>query len=144
MKKFIILLFALVILPVMADAQIVVKDKNTTETLLSIRMGFIALNCSGGSYYLAMSTTNKFDRPMILPLGKDKDEACATIESLIEITTTIGKDDCVRIESAAGEEFRIYRFAKNTITINADGYAAASNTSKAELNRILDKIMSHQ
>lgn len=139
MKKFITLIVSLMMLPIITDAQIVVKDKTNTETLLSIRMGFIKLNYDG-SYFLAMSTTNQFDRPMILPLGKDKAEAIKTIESLIEITSTIKKGDCIKIESAYGTEFRIYRFAKNTITINADGYAAASNTNKAELNKILDII----
>ena len=87
-----------------------------------------------------MSTTNQFDSPMILPLGKDKTEAIKTIKALIEITTTIKTGDCITIESIYGTEFRIYRFAKNTIVINADGYAAASNTNKAELTKILDMI----
>lgn len=140
MKKILIALIALVALSShVADAQIKVKSKSNMETLLSIRMGFITLNYDG-SYYLAMSTTNKFDKPMILPLGKSKEEAIETTKSLIEITTTIGKGDCVKIVSAYGTEFRIYRFAKNTITINADGHAAASNTNKAELTKILDKI----
>ena len=140
MRRIIYIIFAtMFLLPTQADAQIVVKDKMNIETLLSIRMGFIKLNYDG-SYYLAMSTTNQFDRPMILPLGKDKTEAIKTIEALIEITTTIKNGDCIKIESAYGTEFRIYRFAKNTITINADGYAAASNTNKAELTKILDKI----
>lgn len=140
MKKIIIaIIAAMVLMPTMADAQISVSSKTNTERLLSIRMGFITLNYDG-QYYLAMSTTNQFDKPMILPLGKTKEEAIETTKSLIEITTTIGKGDCVEIVSAYGTQFRIYRFAKNTITINADGYAAASNTNKAELTKILDKI----
>lgn len=139
MKRIIVLIIAALTFCTISEAQISVKSKSTTERLLSIRMGFITLNYDG-QYFLAMSTTNQFDKPMILPLGKTKNEATETIKSLIEITTTIGKGDCVRIVSAYGTEFRIYRFAKNTITINADGYTAASNTSKAELIKILDAI----
>ena len=139
MKKILLMVIAFMTLVPMADAQITVKEKSNRETLLSIRMGFITLNYDG-SYYLAMSTTNQFDNPMILPLGKEKKDAMSTIQALIDITTTIQKGDCVRIESAYGEEFRIYRYAKNTITINADGYAASSNTNKAELTKILDAI----
>jgi len=138
MKKFVIFIIAMM-MTVIADAQITIKGKSNTETLLSIRMGFITLKYDG-TYYLTMSTTNQFDDPMILPLGKDKKEAMQTLDALIDITTSIKKGDCIKIESIYGEEFRIYRFAKNTITIHADGYAAPSNTNKLELTRILDHL----
>lgn len=139
MKKIVILIIALMSLSSLANAQITIKGKQNTETLLSIRMGFIRLNYDG-SYYLAMSTTNQFDDAMILPLGKNKQEAMTTTQSLIDISTTIKKGDCIEVESIYGQTFRIYIFAKNTITIQSDGYAAMSNTNKAELTRILDTI----
>lgn len=140
MKKILIaLIAALAFLPTIAEAQISVTSKSNNEKLLSIRMGFITLNYDG-SYYLGMQTTNQFDNHMILPLGKTKEEAIKTVQALIDITTTIAKGDCITIESVYGTKFRIYRYAKNTITIHADGYAGYSNTNKNELTRILDTI----
>ena len=139
MKKIILILIAFMTLVPMADAQITIKSKSNKETLLSIRMGFITLNYDD-RYYLALSTTNQFDDLMILPLGKEKKEAMSTIEALIDITTTIKKGDSVSIESIYGQEFLISWFAKNTILIHSKGYAASSNTNKAELTRILDAI----
>lgn len=123
----------------MADAQFKVKSTYKTEHILSIRLGFIDLNYDG-SYYLAMETTNQFDDPLILPLGKSKQKAMETIESLINITTTIKKEDTITIMTLYGEEFRIYKHGKNIISIDADYRAGYSNITKAELKRILDTI----
>lgn len=139
MKKIIMIVITMMMLiPSVANSQIKVTGKVSTEKLLSIRMGFIELKYDG-SYYLLMSTTNRFDDPIILLLGKDKEEAMQTLQSLIDITTSIQKGECITIENAA-EELRIYRQAKNTILIFTNGRAGNSNTNKAELTRCLDAV----
>lgn len=128
-------------MPAIADAQITIKSKSNTKTLLSIRMGVITLEYEENDcFYLAMSTTNQFDDAIILPLGKDKREAMQTLNDLIDITTSMKKGDSITIESAYDREFRIYRRAKNTIAIYADGYAGSASTNAAELKRILDHL----
>lgn len=141
MKKVIIAcLLGMMLLPCKAGAQIVVTGKSQAETITSIRMGFIRLNYDG-EYYLSMSTTNQFDDRMVISLGKDKKEAAQTMQSLLDIVTGIKKGECVRIRNTAGEEFRIYRFAKKSITIHSDGYAAASNMSVREAEALLEGVL---
>lgn len=139
MRKIIMIVISMMMLmPSVANAQIKVTSKVSTERLLSIRMGFIELKYNG-SYYLMMSTTNRFDDPIILLLGKDKEEAMQTLQSLIDITTSIKKGDCVTIQNAS-EELQIYRYAKNTISIYSEGRAGSANTNKSELTRCLDAV----
>ena len=127
------------LMPMMAEAQIKITEKSNTQKLMTIRMGKINLFFDN-DYYLALETSNQFDDPMILPLGKDKKTAIETLENLIDIVASIKKGDAIKIESAYEREFRIYRSAKNTISIHSDGYAGFAYTTKAELTRLLDCV----
>lgn len=140
MKKILTIILALMMMPAMADAQIKITGKRNVQTLMSIRMGMIDLDYDG-KYYLAMRTSNQFDDTMILPLGGDKQVAMQTLQDLIDIATSLKKGDSIKIESAYGREFRIYRLAKNAVGIYADGYAGYASTSKTELTRLLDCVM---
>lgn len=140
MKKiFVIIISTMILMPTMADAQIKIESRKTTETLLSLRMGFIDLTYNG-SYFLSMSTTNQFDDPIVISLGKDKQEAMQTLQNLIDLTTSIKKGECITIENTFGEKLRIFRYCKNTISIFSDGRAGSSNTNKSELSRCLDSV----
>ena len=81
MKKIFILIMTM-LMPMMAEAQIKITEKSNTQKLMTIRMGKINLFFDN-DYYLALETSNQFDDPMILPLGKDKKTAIETLENLM-------------------------------------------------------------
>ena len=140
MKKLVIILIALLSFGAMANAQIQVTHKSSIQTLTSVRLGFISLMTNDGHFYLSFQTSNQFDDSMIIKLGEDKKEAIETLQSFISIIVSMKKGDSVTINSA-NKEFRLYRYAKNTILIFADGYAGNSNTNKAEMEKFLDYLM---
>lgn len=142
MKKIIIaIISAMILMPTMAEAQIQKKSTSKTETLLSLRMGYMNLKYSEGTYFLTMLTTNQFDDAMILKIGETKESAIQSLNDLMEICTTITGQDCVRIDNGYGRELRFYKGAMGGVTIQADGYAGYVNTAKSEFKKMLNKLV---
>lgn len=127
-------------MPTMADAQIKKKSTTKTETILSLRMGCMNLKLSEGTYYISMLTTNQFDDAMLLKLGNSKESAIQSLNDLIEISSNISGQECVKIDNGYGRELRIYKGAMGGISIHADGYAGCVNTAKSEFRKMLDKL----
>ena len=141
MKKiFLAFISVLMLIPAIADAQIQKKSSTKTETLLSLRMGYMNLKISDGTYIITMLTTNKFDDAIVLKLGDTKDSAIHSLNDLIDISSTISGEDCVRIDNGFGRELRFYKGAMGGIVIKADGYAGVVNTAKSEFKKFLDKL----
>lgn len=140
MKKIIAIIITLLSFGAMADAQIQITHKSNTKTLTSVRLGFISMLRNSGYFYLVFQTNSQFDDSMIIQLGKDKKESIETLQSLIDIIASMKKGDSVTINNL-GQEFRLYRYAKNSITIHADGFAGNSNTNKNEMEFFLDHLM---
>jgi hypothetical protein len=141
MKKiFIAIISAMILMPMMADAQIQKKATTKIETLLSLRMGYMNLKLSEGTYFISMLTTNQFDDAMVLKLGETKESAAQSLNDLMEISTTISGQECVRIDNGYGRELRFYKGAMGGVTIQADGYAGVVNTAKSEFKKMLDKL----
>lgn len=141
MKKIIVAIICLMMLPIMADAQIQKKSTTKTETLLSLRMGYMKLTLSDGKYVIRMLTTNQFDDALILKIGETKESAIQSLNDLMEICTTITGQDCVRIDNGYGRELRFYKGAMGGVTIHADGYAGYVNTAKSEFKKMLDQLV---
>ena len=142
MKKiFIAIITAMILMPIMADAQIQKKSTTKTETLLSLRMGYMNLKLSEGMYFITMLTTNQFDDAMLLKLGDTKESAIQSLNDLMEITSSISGQECVRIDNGFGRELRFYKGAMGGVSINADGYAGTVNTAKSEFKKMRDKLM---
>ena len=142
MKKIIIaIISAMILMPTMADAQIQKKSTTKTETILSLRMGYINLRLSEGTYFIAMLTTNQFDDAMLLKLGDTKESAVQSLNDLIEISSNITGQECVRIDNGYGRELRFYKGVMGGVSINADGYAGSVNTAKSEFKKMRDKLM---
>lgn len=142
MKKiFIAIISAMILMPIMADAQIQKKSTTKTETLLSLRMGYMNLKLSEGMYFITMLTTNQFDDAMLLKLGDTKESAIQSLNDLMEITSSISGQECVRIDNGFGRELRFYKGAMGGVSINADGYAGTVNTAKSEFKKMRDKLM---
>lgn len=142
MKKILIaIITAMILMPIMADAQIQKKSTIKTETLLSLRMGYMNLKLSEGMYFITMLTTNQFDDAMLLKLGDTKESAIQSLNDLMEITSSISGQECVRIDNGFGRELRFYKGAMGGVTIQADGYAGYVNTAKSEFKKMLNKLV---
>lgn len=141
MKKIIIaIISAMILMPTMVDAQIQKKSTTKTETLLSMRMGYMNLKYSEGTYFITMLTTNQFDDAMVLKLGNSKDSAIQSLNDLIDISSNISGKECVRIDNGYGRELRFYKGTMGGVTIMADGYAGVVNTAKSEFKKCLNKL----
>lgn len=141
MKIIIAIIYAMMLMPIMADAQIQVKKQPQIETIKSIRMGYVTLTKSQDIYCLCLTSDNQFDKAYVIMLGKGKEAAVQSLNSLIEVASTITKKDTFEFNDGI-KDFRIYRgMLKNEVWFKADGYAGYGKTSKAELNQLLESIL---
>lgn len=113
MKKIIIaIISAMILLPTMANAQITIgQKKSTMKKVATISMSWYDLYELNGEYLLSLKSTNQFDDYFWLHLGK-KEEAVESLNSLIEMCSSLGKDDVVEISNGIGKTYRVYKYAK--------------------------------
>ena len=105
MKKIIIALIALMMIPALADAQIVVKEKKTTPVkVATISVGWYDLYIYEGIYMLSLKSTNQFDDHFWLRLG-NREEAIVSLTTLIELCDTIKKDDFIEISNGLNKTY---------------------------------------
>ena len=142
MKKIIIaIISAMILLPTIAEAQIQVKKQPKIETIKSLRMGYVDLCKSDDIYFLSLRSDNQFDNPYFILLGKGKEAAIESLNSLVEVASTITKDDSFEFNDGRND-FYIFRGAfKGEVWFKAKGYAGYGKTSKAELNQLLESIL---
>lgn len=141
MKKILTLIVALLTIGMAADAQVQIKKKSTSENIYSGRMGNISVDCMDGSYFLAICSTNQFDKFYVIHLGENAKDAITSIESFIEIAKTIKKGESYDIETPT-KTFTIYKGAfKNEIWFKASGHAGYAVTNVNEMNKILDAFV---
>ena len=138
MKKIVMIVISMMMLmPSVAEAQIVVNKKPSLEKLVNLRMGWVSLNKYEDTYLLILQSDNQFDDSYIIQLGENETEAKQSLEALIEAASTIGKDDSMAFQSGT-KEYRIYRgLVKGELWFKADGFAGWGKTSKMELNKLL-------
>ena len=141
MKKIIIAIISvLILMPTMADAQIQVNKCPKVETIKSIRLGYVTLDKTEEVYFLSMISDNQFDNSYIIVLGEGKDAATQSLNSLIEISSTITKEDSFEFNDGL-YDYHIFRGPfKSEVWFKADGYAGYGKTSTAELNSLLKAL----
>lgn len=137
MKKIIIaIISAMILMPTIAEAQIQVNKQPKRETIKSLRMGYVTLTKTEETYFLSMISDNQFDKSYVILLGESKEAAIQSLNSLIEISSTITKDDSFEFNDGI-KNYRIYRgMFKSEVWFKADGYAGYGKTSTTELNNL--------
>lgn len=107
---------------------------------MSLRMGMVSLNQIGDNFYLVLQSDNHYDKAYVIHLGKEKAASMQSLESLIEIASTIKKDDFYQLDNT-DENLTIMRgLVKTEIWIKGRYHAGYGKTSKGELEKILDKL----
>ena len=141
MKKIIIaIISAMILMPTIAEAQIQVNKQPKRETIKSLRMGYVTLTKTEETYFLSMISDNQFDKSYVILLGESKETAIQSLNSFIEISSTITKDDSFEFNDGI-KNYRIYRgMFKSEVWFKADGYAGYGKTSTTELNNLLKAL----
>ena len=141
MKKIIIaIISAMILMPTIAEAQIQVNKQPKRETIKSLRMGYVTLTKTEETYFLSMISENQFDKSYVILLGESKETAIQSLNSFIEISSTITKDDSFEFNDGI-KNYRIYRgMFKSEVWFKADGYAGYGKTSTTELNNLLKAL----
>ena len=141
MKKILILFATLMMMPVIAEAQIVVKERTKVETIKKLRMGWVSLDKTGTSYFLCVRSDNQFDDTYTIHLGQSKEDAIASLNTLIEVAKTLKKDESVKFDNI-NEELSIYSgVLKKEIWFKSQYRAGWGKVSKMELNTLLDALL---
>ena len=141
MKKIIIaIISAMILMPTMADAQIQVKKQPKIETIKSLRMGYVDLCKSEEIYFLSLRSDNQFDDPYFILLGEGKEAAIESINSLIEVASTITKEDSFEFNDGRKDFYILRGMFKGEVWFKADGYAGYGKTSTMELSNLLKAL----
>ena len=141
MKKIIIaIISALILLPIMADAQIQVNKQPKRETIKSLRMGYVELTKTSNTYFLTMISDNQFDKAYVIMLGVSYEAAVESLNSLIEVSTTITKDDFYKFNDSINDYYIYKGMFKSEVWFKSRGYAGYGKTSTAELNSLLKAL----
>ena len=110
MKRLLLLAVVAVMAAGTATAQIQIGKKNEkVETLGSVRMGAIALKKGFGDFYITGQTTNRFDDPIILDLGKTKEQARESFEGLLSLFD-LGNKESANFKDANGREWFVIKY----------------------------------
>lgn len=130
-----------VMLPSIANAQIVIKEKTKIETIKSLRLGNVRLECSDEYYMLTIASDNSLEEPYVLALGLGKAQAAASLKTLISLSSSLKKNEFVDFTSGS-QEFTICRgLVKNEIWLNNKFHVGRGRISKNELDALLDSIL---
>ena len=140
MKKTLALLALLIIsVGAMAQLNVTAQIDNTTEKLGQE----IWYNATDSTYYLTLATTNQFDKPMLLKLGKGKQSATQTLKDLKSLISTLSKGDDVIIDNGYGRQYTITKYDNKNLIITAEGYAGHRFIWAMKLDRWTDIIKEH-
>ena len=144
MKKIIIaIISAMILLPTMADAQIKVEKQNKMEKVAVISPQWYTLYYSQDNYYLSLKSTNQFDDNFFIVLG-NKEEAIESMETLISLCDSLGKDDSVEFKNGAGKTYVIYKYMGGiSFHQREPGMAGFTYIVKAYLKKTKAKIEEH-
>lgn len=145
MKRYLLILLALVTFAGIADAQISIKKSDTgkakQETTLSMSWSWIY--SADNSYFIVMKSDNQFDDSFWLKMGETQEECIETINSLLELCKTIGESDRYEIDNGAGETFDVTQYkalGATGIRFHGDGYAGSAFLLASNLNKALKWI----
>lgn len=141
MKQIFILIMATLMFPMMADAQIVIKEQRTAPTkIATISMSWYDLYEQNGEFSLSLKSTNQFDDHFWLHLGT-KEEAIESLNALIEMCGSLGKEDVVEISNGAGKTYRVRKNGKGLSFHQKEvGMAGYATINKMYLVKTLNVI----
>lgn len=110
MKTILILAVMAIMVVGTAQAQIQIGKKNEkVETLGSVRMGAIALKYGFGDYYITSQTSNQFDDPIIIDLGKTIEQARESFDGLLSLYD-LGNKESATFKDANGREWFVIKY----------------------------------
>ena len=115
MKKFIVFLFTILfgfVLSVNAQIKITNTQQNRVVEVKTLDFGETnKLLRSGNDYIYAITqTTNRFDKPMLLLLGSDKEEILYSLNVLYSTIDTIGDEEIITIDNGFGSEYKLSKW----------------------------------
>lgn len=145
MKKILILAVLAIMAVGSANAQIQIGKKNDkVETLGSVRMGAISLKYGFGDYYILGSTTNQFDDPVIINLGKTIDQAKESFAGLLSLYE-LKNGETTTIKDISGHEWYVGKFGgvgKGPLSFdsNSEVQAGVFTIHRAEMVNLQKKL----
>ena len=143
--KRIILALLIALLPSVSQAQLKIKSKTeAAETICSYRTGYEKLLYSEDlGYYLCLGSTNRYDKPLLFPLGEDKESAVATLKDLLSLPEAIGNEDMITVEGFVGEQVRISveeLLGIKGINFKGEGMAGTGGITPSNLKKMINKL----
>ena len=132
MKKTLALLVALLIsVGAMAQLNVTSAHDNTIEKLGQN----LKYDSADSTYYIVLTSSNRFDDPMLLKLGKGKESAMATLKDLGGFIETAAKGDIINVDNGFGKQYALSKYDKFNIMVMGKGYAGHSFIYKNKLER---------
>lgn len=140
MKKTLTLL-AMMLLSIgaMAQLEVIAEVENTIEELAKELMFDSADSC----YYVALTTSNSFDKSMIFAFGKGKISAMQTIDDILAFMKNAKKHDMIKVDNGFGKVYEISKYDNLNVIFNADGFAGYRLVYKPQLKRWRSYIEDH-
>lgn len=134
-------LFAMLLISFGAMAQLDVQQevKNTIEILTDE----LRFDSSDSCYYVGLTTSNRFDKPMIFSFGKGKKSAIQTIDDILEFMESAEKYDKIVVDNGFGILYSISKYDNFNVVLTADGYAGSRIVQGPRLRRWKSYIEDH-
>lgn len=140
MKKALTLLALLLIsMGAMAQLNVTSARENTIERLTQE----LSFDTSDSTYYIALTTSNQFDDPMLFKLGKGKESALQTIDDLLAFMEQGEKGDVITVENGFGKEYRIYVYDHLNLDMASDYHVGTRIMQKPRMKRWRRLISEH-
>lgn len=143
MKKILTIAIALFMLCPLMSAQIQIKQNAKMEKIATISASWYYLYYSDGEYLLSLKSTNQFDDSYWLHLG-NKEEALQSLDALIDLCDSLGKDDSAEISNGANKTYFVHRHMGGlSFHQKEPGMAGFTSMTKAYLKKTHAKIKEH-
>jgi hypothetical protein len=144
MKKFIAII-AILFSVMVCNAQITIVSQNEskTEKVCTLRAMYADLyHNSEVGYYITANSSNEFDDPYIITLGKEKEDAIETMNTLINV----GENKLDITAQNGTSKLRMWGdsfLGIKALFVKNEHYAGNFSLNVNELKRGLDKLKSH-
>lgn len=141
MKKFILIIIALVAMTCNANAQLnVVKTEKKTEIVSRGNNGALLLLDEKYGYVLAIVSSNRYDDFGMILIGDEIAGAIETLGDLKHLCDDIG-DNIVTIEAYAGESCTIRKgLVRNSLRLDFKSNAGYSTLTNKDINIFINYL----
>lgn len=102
------------------------RNQTTTKELIKMRAGTVQVTQRNQFVFLHLRTSNQFDKPFILTLGKGIPQAIASLDSFIDIVTTGTENQWLSFNDAANRPMMLAYLKMSGVKcvgFSAKGYA---------------------